>query len=323
MKNIVENKKIITRSKIFNEKSTKGITLIALVVTIVVLLILAGITINLVFSENGIIKKAQEAEKAQKEAIESDKQAIQDLTDELIRASGQYPLKDIIETAKALKARYDSGEELTIAEKNQGFFNLQNQINNSEYKEKLVNLEGTLVYVGNNEEEKSYMESQGINTELTSIIRNIGQGDPDLMYYEEGFIRITCCSKIDTEDTLKKLLVNSDDETEQSKITFEYPSDSITKAGTGSRVYYDGKYIGTLVVNADANEDYKVNARDLRYFQNIYRVYNKISEIADYEVYQIKVFDFDNDGYINDYDLEIFSNYLNSTQYQYIKNKSI
>ena len=38
-----------------------GITLIALVVTIVVLLILAGITISLVFSENGIIAKAREA----------------------------------------------------------------------------------------------------------------------------------------------------------------------------------------------------------------------------------------------------------------------
>ena len=38
-----------------------GITLIALIVTIVVLLILAGITISLVFSDNGIIKKAQEA----------------------------------------------------------------------------------------------------------------------------------------------------------------------------------------------------------------------------------------------------------------------
>ncbi len=34
-----------------------GITLIALVVTIVVLLILAGITISLVFSDNGIIAK--------------------------------------------------------------------------------------------------------------------------------------------------------------------------------------------------------------------------------------------------------------------------
>ena len=47
---------------------TSGITLIALVVTIVVLLILAGITISLVFSENGIIAKAQEAANKTKEA---------------------------------------------------------------------------------------------------------------------------------------------------------------------------------------------------------------------------------------------------------------
>ena len=39
----------------------KGITLIALVVTIVVLLILAGVSLNLVFNNNGIITKAGEA----------------------------------------------------------------------------------------------------------------------------------------------------------------------------------------------------------------------------------------------------------------------
>ena len=39
----------------------KGITLIALVVTIIVLIILAGISINLLFGDNGIIKKAQDA----------------------------------------------------------------------------------------------------------------------------------------------------------------------------------------------------------------------------------------------------------------------
>ena len=42
-------------------KNRNGITLIALVVTIVVLLILAGITIALVFSQNGVIRKSQEA----------------------------------------------------------------------------------------------------------------------------------------------------------------------------------------------------------------------------------------------------------------------
>ncbi len=53
----------------------KGITLIALVVTIVVLLILAGITISLVFSENGIIAKAKEAaEKTNQAAINEQEQ---------------------------------------------------------------------------------------------------------------------------------------------------------------------------------------------------------------------------------------------------------
>ena len=44
-------------------KTQKGITLIALVVTIVVLVILAGVSINIVFSNGGILDKAKSAEK--------------------------------------------------------------------------------------------------------------------------------------------------------------------------------------------------------------------------------------------------------------------
>ena len=66
------------RDKKINSQTTRetsGITLIALVVTIVVLLILAGITISLVFSENGIIAKAKEAaEKANQAAINEQRQ---------------------------------------------------------------------------------------------------------------------------------------------------------------------------------------------------------------------------------------------------------
>ena len=53
-------------------KGQGGITLVALVVTIVVLLILAGITIALVFAQNGVIGKAQQA------AADSDKGTIAD-----------------------------------------------------------------------------------------------------------------------------------------------------------------------------------------------------------------------------------------------------
>ena len=42
-------------------KSTKGITLISLVVTIIILLILAGVTIATLTGDNGLIKRAQDA----------------------------------------------------------------------------------------------------------------------------------------------------------------------------------------------------------------------------------------------------------------------
>ena len=49
-------------------KEMKGITLVALVITIVVLLILAGVSINTVLGDDGIIKKAKEAAEATRRA---------------------------------------------------------------------------------------------------------------------------------------------------------------------------------------------------------------------------------------------------------------
>lgn len=49
-------------------KSQKGITLIALVITIIVLLILAGITIAMLTGENGILTKAKTADTDTKNA---------------------------------------------------------------------------------------------------------------------------------------------------------------------------------------------------------------------------------------------------------------
>ena len=56
-KEIKINKKSARR----NYSNQTGITLIALVVTIVVLLILAGVSLNAIFSENGIINRAKDA----------------------------------------------------------------------------------------------------------------------------------------------------------------------------------------------------------------------------------------------------------------------
>lgn len=55
-------------------KGQKGITLVALVITIIVLLILAGVTISLTLGDRGIFNTAQKAgENYQKAADEEDK----------------------------------------------------------------------------------------------------------------------------------------------------------------------------------------------------------------------------------------------------------
>lgn len=54
-------------------KNTKGITLIALVITIIVLLILAGVSIAMLTGENGILTQASNAKQATDEANEQEK----------------------------------------------------------------------------------------------------------------------------------------------------------------------------------------------------------------------------------------------------------
>ena len=62
-----------------NYLKENGITLIALVVTIVVLLILAGVSLNPIFSENGIIKRAQDAQNKMDQATQNDLDSINEL----------------------------------------------------------------------------------------------------------------------------------------------------------------------------------------------------------------------------------------------------
>ena len=60
-----------------------GVTLISLMVTIIVLLILASVTISTIFSDNGIIKKAQEAANKTKEAVEQEQAELNQLYNDL------------------------------------------------------------------------------------------------------------------------------------------------------------------------------------------------------------------------------------------------
>ena len=60
------------REKTYQNKA--GITLVALVITIIVLLILAGITINLTVGQRGILTRAQEAGRNYQEAAKKEEE---------------------------------------------------------------------------------------------------------------------------------------------------------------------------------------------------------------------------------------------------------
>ena len=82
----------------------KGITLIALVVTVVVLIILAGVSINAVLGDNGIIKKANQAASVTKEA--EVKEAINRTILEFYLTNDYETLEDFIK-AKVKEGKID------------------------------------------------------------------------------------------------------------------------------------------------------------------------------------------------------------------------
>ena len=64
-------------------KSKSAITLVALVVTIVVLILLAGVSINLVMRNNGIMQKAKEAKESMKQAAKEEQEGLSALEKKL------------------------------------------------------------------------------------------------------------------------------------------------------------------------------------------------------------------------------------------------
>ena len=101
-----------------NSKSKNGITLIALVITIIVLLILAGVTIATLTGENGLLGKAAAAKEASKKA-----DAIEDIKLKIIEVQsekkGNATLKDLIEYLENIE-----NEEYKVTKVSSGTANL-------------------------------------------------------------------------------------------------------------------------------------------------------------------------------------------------------
>ena len=75
------------RNKRILKRNEKGITLIALVITIIVLLILAGVTISMLTGENGILTQAQRAKEETEEAQANEENILNSYEDYLSQAT--------------------------------------------------------------------------------------------------------------------------------------------------------------------------------------------------------------------------------------------
>ena len=110
-------------------KQGKGITLIALVVTIVVLLILAGVSISLVLNNNGVISKAKDAKNSTEKGQAQDEVnlainylQIEDATSTLTREDKRKILEDELRKISADSSVSISGSGYKITHKKYDFF---------------------------------------------------------------------------------------------------------------------------------------------------------------------------------------------------------
>ena len=101
-------------------KTEKGITLIVLVITIIVLLILAGITISSITSENGIIQNALSAK--ERTEIDNEREVVEQAT---VQAMGNNKRGNIVRNELQEELDKITGEGKTIVTadtEEQGYF---------------------------------------------------------------------------------------------------------------------------------------------------------------------------------------------------------
>lgn len=94
------------------KREDKGITLVALVVTIIVLIILAGITLNIVLDQNGIISKTKEAKNKTTETQEKEKLQLAVVSVQMEDANTLKIEKEKLESA--IKQQFGNDKDFSV-----------------------------------------------------------------------------------------------------------------------------------------------------------------------------------------------------------------
>jgi len=97
-----------------NKKYDGGITLVALVVTIVIFLILAGVSLNLVIGNEGILTRSKEATNKYEKQAENEQQGLNNVDDWMDEQFGDTGMKKVTVNTKATKNGTINGQEPNI-----------------------------------------------------------------------------------------------------------------------------------------------------------------------------------------------------------------
>ena len=259
-------------------KNNKGITLVALVVTIVVLLILAGVSINLVIGDNGIITKAKQAASATEEASAKN--------DMELFLTG-------LRMDKELDASFRLADYLSSNIGNEG---IEDFLNNGDgtaqvaYKgnKYSVNLEDyTFEYLGKT-------DGMGVNRHIKQVLDNNNEDVPGIAMVEAG--------ELETEDLGWKVLSINDDGTvnliANNNTGFEVSLSGINGYTNGAKALNEicSKLYGGLEINGkkvlSARSANQEDFYNVTYKAND-RVYNNKKKIQAY----INALDVANNGF--------------------------
>ena len=196
-----------------NLENNKGITLIALIITIIVLLILAGVTLSMVMGDSGIFKKANNAKNATEESniIEDAKLAVMNEQTEYYstntsgksfkqyleeKFNGEYKTSDnakLSYNGGNLISYNKDGKETLLLIDDQNKISISSKIvdNNNTY---ITNSDGTLIIVSTAENETEITIPSEINgMPVVSIDANFAQNSKDTL------------TKIIMPDTIKNI----------------------------------------------------------------------------------------------------------------------
>ena len=237
------------------KEKNNGITLIALVVTVIVLIILAGISISVILGENGLVAKAKRAAVQTEEANANEEM-------------GMY--------MASLRIDKDAGSGQRLADylsSNVGNDGLEDFLNNGDghaqvaYKGNkfLVNLDDyTFTYLGKS-------DRQGVNRHIKQILNNNNEDVPGIAMVEAG--------EIETEDLGWRVLsVNSDGTVNliaNRNTGFEVSLSGINGYTNGVKALNDicSKLYGNLEINGEK----VISARSVN-LEDFYNVTYKVSK---------------------------------------------